>query len=320
MKGLEMKKKLLELVTNELKKIKETSELNLMISGGVDSPTLLAVMLYAGLEPDKLITVRLPYGDAHDEFDDMLKVVSHFEMEHKLMIVSLDDSRIEEVLRDATKIIGRPIPHYNIFPLYIAFERLKKLGVTDVIVGDGPDESMAGYTRHVLMQYTYQIYDIDGFQSYRGMIDKVLPDFVDTYASLTGKTRRELLNATRGDPLNRIDFMCRADMVLMRPDMMDMSHGLARHFGIKIHAPYEEREVDEFMFSLPTDWKMKGYYGKYLLRHLGSYLGVPKSVAWRKHKIGGPLVPVNKLMGWDDLDPYDKSRYLQFQKDVLNEY
>lgn len=307
------------MIQDELINIQESSsELNLMISGGVDSSTLLAVMVDYAMEPDRLITVRLPYGKAHDEFDDMLKVVAHFGLEHKLTVIHLDESRIEDVLRKATKIIGRPVSHYNIFPLYVTFEKLAKLGVSDVVVGDGPDESMAGYTRHVLMQYVYQMYDIDGFENYRGMIDKVLPDFIDTYASLIGKTRRELLNATRGDKLNRLDFMCRADMVLMRPDMMDMSHSLARHFGIKIHAPYEAKEVDDFMFSLPVEWKMKGYYGKYLLRHLGAYLEVPKSVIWRKHKIGGPLVPVNQLMGWD-LDPYDKSKYLEFQEEILNE-
>lgn len=316
-----MKQELLKRIQNEVQKVKnEAGEFNLLLSGGVDSSTLLGVALSIGIEPDRIISVRLPYGKAHDEFDDMLKVVAGFGLEHKLMVVSLDDSTIEEVLRKAVKIIGRPIPHYNIFPFYVLFEKLSKIGITSVVVGDGPDESMCGYARHIILKEIYQILGVDGYQEYTDMIRKILPSFVEAYATIINKDVSEIMTVVTDEKtrLNNLDLMCLVDMKLMRPDMMDMSHTLANHFGIRIFAPYEEPRVDEFMFKLDPEWKIKNYYGKYMLRHIATQLGVPKSVAWRRQKIGGPLVPVNKLMGWE-LSPYDKTRYIEFQKEILNE-
>jgi hypothetical protein len=35
-------------------------------------------------------------------------------------------------------------------------------------------------------------------------------------------------------------------------------------------------------------------------------------------KMGGPVAPVNKLMGWEDLGDFEKGRYLEEQKKILN--
>jgi hypothetical protein len=71
------------------------------------------------------------------------------------------------------------------------------------------------------------------------------------------------------------------------------------------------------MFNLPKELKVKNNeFGKYLLRKLAAHL-LPPEIAWRLQKIGGPVVPVNEIKGWD-LDPFDKSKYLQYQKEILN--
>jgi len=41
------------------------------------------------------------------------------------------------------KAIGRPIPHFNIFPLFTMYRKLYYMEEKELILGDGPDETMA---------------------------------------------------------------------------------------------------------------------------------------------------------------------------------
>jgi hypothetical protein len=112
--------------------------------------------------------------------------------------------------------------------------------------------------------------------------------------------------------------MCAVDMALMRPDMDDMSNGIAKYFGINIHRPYQDdSKMDLAMFMLPLEDKIHNVeFGKYLLRQVAEEV-LPANIAWGAQKIGGPLLPVNKIKGWD-LAPFDKSAYMKYQEDILN--
>jgi len=305
---------------NDLRKIikkeitnfkKDFGEVNLMISGGVDSGVLAALS-----KPEHLFTVHLPFGHMHDEFNDMLRTIYHLGLRDELVVVELNLNEFDDVMKEAVKIIGRPIPHYNIFPLFCLFREMNKQGVKHAMSGDGPDESMCGYTRHLIMNYLYKSKELEAFKFYRGMIDKILGDSAETYAKLVGKDVKIVKEIMAGRPL--LESMCKVDMELMRPDMDNMSDRLAEHFKIKIHRPYQDNTVvDNLMFSLPEEQKVvTGHYGKLLLRELASDL-LPEEIAWREQKIGGPLIPVNKIKGWD-LPISDKSMYLKYQEDILN--
>ena len=143
-------------IQEEVDEIREAyGEINLMASGGVDSGVLMALS-----KPDRVFTVRLPYGPMHDEYDDLLKTVRHLGLEDRLITIELDENDFDGYVIEAVKAIGRPIPHYNIFPLYAMFKKMKEMGITQVMCGDGPDETMARYTRHLIMDYLYGVYDI----------------------------------------------------------------------------------------------------------------------------------------------------------------
>lgn len=300
------------LIKGELKKIRdEVGEINLLISGGIDSGILAALS-----KPDRLFTVRLPFGPMHDEFKDVLKIVRHLGIEDRLIVIDLDISEFDDVMNVAVRVIGRPIPHYNIFPLFCLFRKIHEIGITDVVCGDGPDESMCGYTRHLIMSYLYSVRNFPAFEYYQGMVNEILEEPAKTYANLIGKDTRFVRELMNGRSL--LDGMCFTDMELMRPDMDDMSNKLAQHFGIKIRRPYQDSSViDEAMFTLPAEQKIGDIeYGKFLLRMIAEEL-LPIDIAWKKQKIGGPLIPVNKIKGWD-LPPFDKSRYLEYQWEILN--
>ncbi len=309
-----MNKELLEAqIEKYISKVKEEAgSFNLMLSGGVDSGVLAAMG-----DPDVVISVRLPYGEKYDEFKDMERIVKHLGLEDRWVVLELDDYNIHQVMGEAVKIIGRPIPHFNIFPLYVAYENVEKMGLNTIVVGDGPDESMCGYTRHLIMDYLYNIYGFEAFYHYRPTIDKILGNFEQIYANLIGKTISEV-KPIMDRHKSFLRKMCATDMELMRPDMDEMGNKLAQSFGLQVYRPYQYPEIDEFMFNLPDEDKIHNVeYGKYLLRLIAAdYL--PEEVAWRKQKIGGPLVPMNKLLGINESE-FSKEGYMSYQERILNE-
>jgi len=284
------------------------------LSGGIDSGVLAALM-----KPKYAINVELPGGDKYNESHLAKKVAKYLRI--KLHVVKLNPARFKETCERAFKIIGKPVPHFNIFPLYEMFGTLKSLGEKDIVFADGPDESMCGYTRHLILNYLLKVYDLPAFENYKPLISKVLPGAPMTlYEKLIGylpKNTEDSGTLYVDRPL--IDSFCKFDMDKKRPEMDIMANELGKHFGIKVHRPYETKEVDEFMFNLPPELKINNVeYGKYALRLIAEkYL--PKEIAWRKHKVGGPVYPVNKVMGWDKTGgEFSKVNWLKWQEEVLN--
>jgi len=302
-----------ELESLLLEEAKKYEGLPLALSGGVDSSLLAALT-----KPAFVVSVRLPGGDKHNEIQYSSLVAEHLNLKH--YIIELDHDKFDEYFSIAVKAIGRPIPHFNIFPLYVMYEYLKRMGVTKLILGDGPDETMFGYGRQLIMAYLYSIFAYEAFDDYQPAIDKVLPGIVESYAKLTGKKEEEIIKvfADSGEDIMRA--ICKVDILLMRPDMDDMSNGIAKYFGITNLRPYQDNmDIDNYMLDLPLTAKIHNVeYGKYTLRKVAErYL--PHEIAWRKKKVGGPVYPVNRLKGWMKYGEFDKRLYLEAQKKILNE-
>lgn len=265
------------------------------ISGGLDSGLLAALA-----KPKFAISVELPGDEKYNEIDWAKKVAEHLGIKH--IIVKAEDENFEEYTREAVKAIGRPIPHFNIFPLYCMYKKLAEMGETELILGDGPDETMCGYGRDLIIEYLYAVYGFEPFEHYGPLIDKILPKKSDAIKAATG--------------LNGFVDVVSAD-IAMRPDMDDMSNKIAAHFGIKNIRPYQDNpEMDNFMRDLPVEEKIVGLFGKYALRKIANkYL--PPEVAWRLKKVGGPVYPVNVMRGWMQDGEFDKTMWLEYQRNIL---
>ena len=287
------------------KKIKEAVKpymgMPIALSGGIDSGLLAAL-----IKPKFAITAIIPGEDERfNELKYAKIVVQHLGIKH--IVVEIDDSKFEESVRIAVKAIGRPIPHFNIFPLYEMYKAFAQMGEKEIVLGDGADETMCGYARDLIIHYLYKIYDFEAFKNYRPIIDKILPPLVQTVETVIGKK-----------PINGTDNITLANVLYMRPDMDDMANGIAKYFGITNYRPYQDnKELDNYMFTLPMKDKIKDVeYGKYALRKIAEkYL--PKEIAWRKTKVGGIVYPVNTKMGWLENGEFDKSRWLKYQEDIL---
>jgi len=267
----------------------------LALSGGVDSSLLAAL-----LKPKFAISVELPGGDKYNEIKWAKIVTEHLSIKH--IIVRPDPSKFDEYVKLAVRSIGVPIPHFNIFPLYVMYKKLSQMGETELILGDGPDETMYGNARDIIINYLYKAYELEALKNYKELIDKVLPSMTDAIKATTG--------------LSGFTDIVSAD-IEKRKEMDAMSDGIAKSFGIKNIRPYQDNpKMDNYMRDLPIAEKISGEYGKYALRKIAEkYL--PKEVAWRKKKLGGPVYPVNLMKGWMGNGEFDKKYWLDYQKKIL---
>ena len=66
------------------------------------------------------------------------------------------------------------------------YKKLNEIGEVEIILGDGPDETMSGYARDLIINHLYDIYNLEAFEHYKPLIDKILPPkSIATYASLS---------------------------------------------------------------------------------------------------------------------------------------
>ena len=264
------------------------------LSGGIDS-SLLAVLA----RPRFVISVKLPGDEKYDEIEWSSRVAAQLGLEH--VIVEPDQEKFDEYTTEAVRAIGRPIPHFNVFPLWCMYQKLAEMGEKELILGDGPDETMCGYGRDLILHYLYNLYNVEALEHYKPLLDKVLPPKTKAIEALTG--------------LKGFEDIVEVD-IAMRKDMDDMSDGIAKHFGIKNIRPYQDNpEMDDYMRDLPISQKIQGEYGKWLLRQiLAQYLPF---IADRKKKVGGPVYPVNIIKKWMKDGEFDKKQWLKYQEEIL---
>lgn len=298
------------------KEAKKFQGMPIALSGGIDSSLLAAL-----IKPKFAISVQMPDDDRFNEIHYAEMVAEYLNIKH--FIVKLNLSKFDEDMKIAVRAIGRPIPHFNIFPLYEMYKKLHEMGEKELVLGDGPDETMCGYARDLIINYLYKIYDYEAFKNYRPLINKILPGLIGIMAKITEPHKfasivHKIPEITK--ELNPYKAISAVDIHLMRPDMDDMSNGIARHFGITNHRPYQDnKKLDDFMYNLPPEAKIyKVEYGKYALRRIAEkYL--PSEIAWRKEKVGGPLYPANIIKGWLSKGEFDKEQYLEYQRKILEE-
>ena len=121
----------------------------LLLSGGIDSGLLLALMnLYGKSWP----TYTVGYGTsyAHDELADGAETASELASVHTPVI--LTQSTFEAALPKIVACLEEPVATSSIVPMYFVCERARQ-DVKVALIGQGPDELFGGYRRHLGVRY-----------------------------------------------------------------------------------------------------------------------------------------------------------------------
>jgi asparagine synthase (glutamine-hydrolysing) len=121
----------------------------LLLSGGLDSGLLLALMSECGRDwPAYTVGYGSTFRD--DELSDAAE--SARLLGAKCIRIKIDRREFERSLQEVIRFLEEPVASSSIVPMYFVCQRARQ-DVKVALIGQGPDELFGGYTRHLGVHY-----------------------------------------------------------------------------------------------------------------------------------------------------------------------
>lgn len=296
---------LLELYKQAMKRhLLSDVPVGLLLSGGIDSGMLLALMNLYGKDW-RTYTVGYGEGFADDELNDAERTSLHFGSNHSE--IRLDREQFDEALRTIVACVEEPIATSSIVPMYFVCQRARQ-DVKVALVGQGPDELFGGYRRHLGVRYGAAWASLPGgIRSVlssaiaalprnetlkRGLHSLILRERERRYQNvlsllpeqdINGVFQDGWLDASVGDEILRCwsdllpliqktDELGGFQYLEMRSTLPDelLMYGdkLSMAHGLEARVPYLDKEVVEYVERLPADLKVRNGSRKWLHRRV----------------------------------------------------
>lgn len=281
----------------------------LLLSGGIDSSLLLALM---NLNGNSWPTYTVGYGASYadDELADAAETARVLGSNHTSVTIS--ESMFEEALPKIVSSLEEPIATSSIVPMYFVCKRARQ-DVKVALVGQGPDELFGGYKRHLGVRYgalwahlpswvrtplastvaalprnemlkrgVYSLAIPDRMRRYQHVLSLLPADQVDglfqdgLLPSRSGDVildcwddLTELMTST--DELGGLQFL---EVRSTLPDELLMyADKLSMAHGLELRVPYVDKEIVEYVERLPANMKVRNGSRKWLHRRVcGTYL------------------------------------------------
>jgi len=302
--------------------------LGALLSGGVDSSIVVALMARASSSPVKTFSI----GFENEDFSELqyAKIVANrFGTDHHEMVVK---PNLWETLQKLTCMMEEPFGDSSIVPTYHVSVMARK-HVTVALAGDGGDELFAGYDRYAVNLKRRHFDHIPGWvgRQYRRHVYPHLPSTLrgrklswnlslssrdryldgvsflpacDRDRALFSRDFQELASHLpdpflqfreyydRGpakDPLSRLLYL--DTKTYMTADVLAKVDRMSMAASLEVRAPILDHEFVEWVTGLPAKWKYRGGTRKYILKKLAERVGVPREVLHRaKQGFALPLV------------------------------
>jgi asparagine synthase (glutamine-hydrolysing) len=284
------------------------------LSGGLDSSSIVAMILRQKDFSQKLSTFSALFpGFEKDESSFVGSVSRHFPINNFAISPGAD-----ELIRDFEKLNyhqEEPYLSSGIYAQFKVFELAAGHKTKVLLDGQGADELLAGYHKYYHW-YWQELYrtdkkafalemeaarqsGVDERWSWRNKLAANLP----VYAGLFLKKKRTA-QQRRNKDLSRdfignfgvsyydIPHFDKLSGALYYNSFMNGMEELLRYAdrnsmasGVEVRLPFLDHELVEFLFSLPSHFKIREGWTKWLLRVSMEGL-LPKEIVWRKDKTG----------------------------------
>ncbi len=283
------------------------------LSGGLDSSSIVACVKQAGDSPLSSFTATFP-GFEKDESPFASQVARQFNLKAHTVEITVDD-----FLNDWERFLyfqEEPFATASAYAQYKVFELAKKHNVKVLLDGQGADETLAGYSRY------YKWYWQELFQkrklvrsgelrsakemgvaeqfSFKNIVAALFPDIASVVLE-----RQYLVNALRQEDLTREFVRLQSkEAYYSTPSAFNLNgalyfnacvHGLeellrladrnSMAHGREVRLPFLNYRLVEFIFSLPSNFKIRHGWTKWILRQAMAN-ELPADIVWRKKKIG----------------------------------
>jgi asparagine synthase (glutamine-hydrolysing) len=278
--------------------------LGLLLSGGVDSGLLLALMNLYGKSWN---TYTVGYGAsfADDELIEAARTAAIFSSRHAA--VSLDRGTFERELPHIISCLEEPIASSSIVPMYFVCQRARQ-DVKVALVGQGPDELFGGYQRHIGVRYGTLWGNSPKWvrtpiaslitalprneRLKRGIYSLDVPDRMKRYQNVlsllpgdnvNGLFHEGMLGSEAGDEIltcwqDLPDLMSETDELggfqfmelrsTLPDELLMYADKLSMAHSLEVRVPYLDKEIVEFAERLPAKFKVRNGKGKWLHRQV----------------------------------------------------
>jgi len=301
----EAQEELLSIYKNAIKRqLISDVPVGLLLSGGIDSALLLALM---NLNGDFWPTYTVGYGSsfADDELADGAETARVLGSRHRN--VTITRLVFEEVLPKIVASVEEPIATSSIVPMYFVCQRARQ-DVKVALVGQGPDELFGGYHRHLGVRYSAIWSTLPGWvrapisstigalprneMLKRGVYSLAIPDRMRRYQHVLSllpgdqveglfqdglmppdagdailtcwRDLNELLGET--DELGGLQFL---EVRSTLPDELLMyADKLSMAHGLELRVPFVDKEIVEYVERLPASLKVRNGSRKWLHRQV----------------------------------------------------
>jgi asparagine synthase (glutamine-hydrolysing) len=299
--------------------------LGLLLSGGVDSAAVAAIM--ARLVPGSVRTFTVGFeGDAFfDERPHAERVARHLDTEHHASIVRPQAASLLETLVDHH---DEPFGDSSALPTYLV-AREARARVTVALNGDGGDETFAGYDRfqaaliadRIPSPLAYALKAASRLvpegpsphatrRRIRRFADKAALPFVERIFAWTSFFDLPALQALDGDSVADRERVlssyrealerCSGASLLSRllylnartyllDDLLPKMDRMTMAHGLEARSPMLDRALIEYVAALPDGLKRRGGRGKIVLKKAVADMLPPEILTRPKHGFGVPL-------------------------------
>jgi len=294
------------------KRLRSDVAIGSSLSGGLDSSSIVALMNKAGQKP-KTFTASFP-GFEKDESHIAKNLAAQFQMSSYFVNTNETDfiSDWEQLCYHQEE----PFGSSSIYAQYKVYELAKQQGIKVLLDGQGADETLAGY--HKYYKWYWQELFRKGKLSGRkellaarnlGITESFtwknkIAAWFPSFASIV--LERQYLAKALSHPDLTADFVQHqsSEAYYTPPDYFNLNgvlhfntftHGLeellrfadrnAMAHGIEVRLPFLSHDLVSFLFTLPSHFKIRNGYTKWLLRKTMEK-DLPAAISWRTDKIG----------------------------------
>ncbi len=266
----------------------------LYLSGGIDS-SLIAAMS----KPKLAFSIHFPYGARYDELRYAEIVARAVGAEHVVVRPTRED--FEAHLDDLVYHLDQPVGSFSAFPLYM-LARAARQRVKIVLSGEGVDELFSGYTRYLLPWHDQLTYGQAELGNYHALLDFYYGKPLDRFARLLnrGNVSDDVVKSVIAPHFGQFSdlrhSMGYTDFKLMLVTLLHMEDRAAAAFGLENRAPFLDRRLIAFAYSIPGDLKIRGHVTKWIVKEVARR-HLPAEVVERADK-QGLIAPINIWMNF----------------------
>ncbi len=308
--------------TSIKRRLRSDVPLGTSLSGGLDSSSIAATITKCQTSPResfrsnvKLQTFSAIFpGFEKNEEKYIDEVTNHFSLQSFKTVVS--DNEIPGLFQKIIQQQDEPFGSAGTLPQCKVFELANQNNVKVLLDGQGADEILAGYHKYYKW-YWQELFrkrklistgelkkakeiGVNEKFDFKNIIASLFPDFASVFLE-----RQYLLHALRQEDLSKeFVHLQSKEAYYTTPTIFTLNgvlyfntciHGLeellryadrnSMAHGREVRLPFLSHELVEFLFSLPSDFKIRQGWTKWTLRKaMGSTL--PLSITWRADKVG----------------------------------